>query len=108
MKLLLDECVTRLLKKEFAGHEVQTVDEAGLKGLKNGELLRRASKVFDVLVTVDQNISHQHNLRAFDSAVVVLAARKNTYEALKPLTPQTLETLERIAPGEIVKITASS
>ena len=33
MKLLLDECVTRYLKREFAGHEVQTVDEAGLKGL---------------------------------------------------------------------------
>jgi predicted nuclease of predicted toxin-antitoxin system len=107
MKLLLDECVTRLLKKELAGHEVQTVDEAGLKGLKNGELLRRASEVFDVLVTVDQNISHQQNVRALDIAIVVLAARKNTYDALKPLIPQALEVLERITPGEIVKVTAS-
>lgn len=108
MKLLLDECVTRRLKKEFAGHEVRTVEEAGLKGLKNGELLRRASQVFDVLVTVDQNISHQQNLRALDIAVVVLAAKKNTYAALKPLIPQTLETLEWITPGEIVKVSASS
>jgi len=36
MRLLLDECMTRRLKREFVGHEVSTVDEAGLKGLKNG------------------------------------------------------------------------
>lgn len=107
MKLLLDECVTRRLKKEFAGHEVQTVDEAGLKGLKNGELLRRAAQVFDVLVTVDQSISHQQNLRSLAIAVVVLAAKKNTYDALKSLVPQTPEALEQIVPGQIVKITAS-
>ena len=108
MKLLLDECVTRRLKKEFAGHQVRTVEEAGLKGLKNGELLRQASKVFDVLVTVDQNISHQQNLHTLRIGIVVLAARKNTYDALRPLIPRTLDTLERITPGEIVKIAASS
>jgi len=40
VKLLLDECVTRRLKREFANHEVHTVDEAGLKGLENGALRR--------------------------------------------------------------------
>ena len=39
MRLLLDECMPRRLKREFVGHEVSTVDEAGLKGLKNGQLL---------------------------------------------------------------------
>ena len=32
MRLLLDECMPRRLKREFVGHEVSTVDEAGLKG----------------------------------------------------------------------------
>jgi hypothetical protein len=43
MKLLLDECVTRFLKRDLIGHDVHTVDEAGFKGLKNGALLRAAS-----------------------------------------------------------------
>lgn len=51
MKLLLDECVTHYLKRDFTAHEVFTVEEAGLKGLKNGRLLRAASDKFDVLVT---------------------------------------------------------
>jgi hypothetical protein len=59
MKVLLDECVTRKLRRDFQEHEVETVEEAGLKGLKNGALLRSASDRYDVLVTVDQSLSYQ-------------------------------------------------
>ena len=63
MKLLLDECTPARLKWDFQAYDVQTVEDAGLKGLKNGELLRTAiSNGFDVLITVDQNISFQQNL----------------------------------------------
>ena len=53
-----DVCVTRFVKRDLvAEHEVLTVDDAGLKGLKNGDLLRAAAAVnFDALVTVDKNI----------------------------------------------------
>ena len=43
MKVLLDECVTQYLKRDFPAHEVFTVEEAGFKGLKNGLLLQAAS-----------------------------------------------------------------
>jgi predicted nuclease of predicted toxin-antitoxin system len=104
MKLLLDECVTRYLKRELTGHEVQTVDEAGLKGLKNGELLRAASGIFDVLITVDKNISLQQNVRGLNIAILILVARKNSIEALAPLVPQALAILPQLAPGEIAQI----
>jgi predicted nuclease of predicted toxin-antitoxin system len=104
MKLLLDECVTCYLKREFAGHEVQTVDEAGLKGLKNGELLRAASEIFDALITVDKNISQQQNVRDLKIAILVLVAKKNSIEALAPLVPQALNILPQLARGEIVQI----
>ena len=39
MKLLLDEYVPRKLKNRLAGQDCQTVPEAGLAGMKNGELL---------------------------------------------------------------------
>ena len=56
MKLLLDECVTRSLRRDLAGMKSHTVRDAGLKGLENGELLKAAAGVYDVLVTVDQNL----------------------------------------------------
>jgi len=77
MKLLLDECVTRYLKRDLIGHDVSTVDEAGFKGLKNGALLRAADGNFDVLVTVDKSIRHQQNLQSFQIAVLLLNARTN-------------------------------
>jgi hypothetical protein len=62
MKLLLDECVTRHVKHDFAGHQVDTVEEAGFKGLENGDLLRTAAGAYQVLITVDRNIPHQQNI----------------------------------------------
>lgn len=46
MRVLLDECVTRYLKRDLVGHEVLTVEKAGLKGLRNGQLLQAASGRF--------------------------------------------------------------
>jgi putative addiction module component (TIGR02574 family) len=54
MRLLLDECVPKRLKRELSGHQVLTVREAGWAGFKNGALLRPAGGQFDVPVTVDQ------------------------------------------------------
>ena len=101
MRVLLDECVTRYLKRDFTGHEVLTVEEAGFKGLKNGRLLQAASGQYEVLVTVDQNLKYQQNLKTFALAVIVLKAKRSTYPMLKSLMPQVLETLEEIKPGEI-------
>jgi len=102
MKVLLDECVTHYLKRDFAAHEVLTVEEAGFKGLKNGRLLEAASDEYDVLVTVDQNLQYQQNLKTLAIAVVVLKAKRSTYPILKLLMPQVLEILEKIEPGELV------
>ena len=102
MKVLLDECVTHYLKRDFAAHEVLTVEEAGFKGLKNGRLLQAASGQYDVPVTVDQNLQYQQNLKTLAIAVVVLKAKRSTYPILKLLMPQVLEILEKIEPGELV------
>jgi len=104
MKVLLDECVTRYLKRNFAEHEVRTVEEAGFKGLKNGRLLQAASGQYEVLITVDQNLQYQQNLKYFAIAIVVLKAKRSTYPMLKPLMPQVLEVLEKIKPGEMIVV----
>jgi predicted nuclease of predicted toxin-antitoxin system len=37
MRILLDECLPKKLKKDFINHEVKTVPEMGWGGKKNGE-----------------------------------------------------------------------
>jgi hypothetical protein len=104
MKLLLDECVTKYLKPEFPGHEVSTVEEAGFKGLKNGELLNAASAKFDVLVTVDQNLRFQQNLRDVSIAVLILQAPRTTFPFLRPLVPMAIKQLDSMKPGDVIII----
>ncbi|HEX8161682.1 MAG TPA: DUF5615 family PIN-like protein [Pyrinomonadaceae bacterium] len=103
MRLLLDECTPRRLKRDFTGHAVSTVEEAGLKGLKNGQLLRAAAGNFDALVTVDQNLPHQQNLSFLNLSILLLIARSNRYQDLQPPAAQALNALEQISPGEIVR-----
>jgi hypothetical protein len=108
VKLLLDECVTRHLKREFADHEVQTVEEAGFKGLENGNLLRAASGVYDVLITVDRNLPYQQNLTGLEIAVLILSAKRNSYVRLKPLMPGALNALKTIKPRELIVVAADN
>lgn len=92
MKLLLDECTPKRLLLDFAGHDVQTVEGAGFKGLRNGALLQRASSAFEVLITVDQNLPFQQNATTLPIAVVILAALSNRYSDLKLLVPRSLKS----------------
>ena len=107
MKVLLDECVTRYLKRDFTGHQVLTVEEAGFKGLKNGQLLQAVSGLYEVLVTVDQNLQYQQNLSSFAIAIILLKAQRSTYPMLKPLMPQVHAILQKIKPGEIIVVSAN-
>jgi len=77
MNLLLDECVPKRLNRHFAGHHVFTVEEAGLKGFKNGALLRAAEGEYEVLATVDRNIPKQQNLARHNIAILILVAQSN-------------------------------
>ncbi len=105
MKLLLDECTPKRLKKDFVRHEVFTVDEAGFKGLKNGKLLRNASdNGFEVLITVDQNIEHQQNLMLLPISVLILVSKSNRYEDLKLLIDDALDALTRLKKNELVRV----
>jgi len=106
MRLLLDECVPKRLGRLLAPHDVQTVQQAGWGGLKNGDLLTRAAEAFDVFVTVDQGIRYQQNIVAYDICVAALAARTNDIKDLSPLVPQLLEVLVDAKPGQVLRVAA--
>ncbi len=107
MRVLLDECVPRPLKREFPGHDVSTVVEMSWGSKRNSELLTlMLAGGFNVFVTVDQNMEFQQNIRASGIAVVVIVAHSNRLKELRPLAPAVLEALGRIKSGELIRVTA--
>jgi len=104
MRVLLDECLPKKLKRELPGHTVVTVPEQGWAGQKNGALLRLAQTEFDVFLTIDQNLTSQQNLSQINLAIVVLTAQDNQTETLRPLMSRVLEALETIQTGQIMQI----
>src|SRR6185312_6896153 len=100
-RILLDENLPRLLKRELSGHEVRTVAEVGWAGIKNGKLLRLAEAEFDIFVTADQNLSYQQPLKSFQLGIVVLKARTTKLEDLLPLVPAMREALDIVKAGQI-------
>lgn len=86
MKVLLDECLPLDFRHSFTGHDAHTVQWAGLKGKKNGELLRAAEAAgYEVLLTVDQGIPRQQLGRLQKLSIVVVRSRTNQLEDLTPL-----------------------
>jgi len=106
MRILLDESLPIELRLDITGHDVRDVTGMGWSGLKNGELLARAATSFDALVTADQNIEYQQNLRTLPIAVIVLIAHSNRVEQLRPLCPQLLRELSSLRPRVLVRIHA--
>lgn len=105
MRILLDECLPRRLKREFgAGHLVLTVPEAGWAGTKNGRLIALAASSFDVFVTTDTSLKYQQNLSAKSLIIVVLLAISNDIALLSPLIPAVLDVLARAKPGEVIRV----
>jgi hypothetical protein len=105
MRLLLDECIDEHLRLLFPDHDCQTARFAKLAGLKNGRLLDAAEAAgFDVLITVDQSIPDQQNLRRRRISVVVLYGHTNRLRDLEKMVPATISALRSIGRGEVVRI----
>lgn len=108
VRILLDECIDRRLAREFPDRTVRTAVEAGWSGLENGRLLKSAQQEFDVLLTVDRNLSFQQNLPSYSIAVIVLCARTNRLQDLAPLVPEVLACLANLEPGVPVFVPCGS
>lgn len=108
MRILLDECAPRPLKRQLAEYDIKTVVEMGWSGKKNGELLQlMIQEGFTILLTTDQNLCYQQNLQQGGVAVVVLVAQSNKLADLLPLLPNARKVLNTIVPGEVVEVGGS-
>lgn len=102
MKILLDECVTRKLKRHLTEFEARTVVEMNWSGLKNGNLLSEAvAEEFDILLTIDKNLEHQQNMDKYEIAVVVLDVEKSKIDYLLEILPKFKEEIDEFENGKV-------
>ena len=106
VRILFDHCVPKPLRRELPGYEIKTAREMGWESLKNGALLESAQAAgFDVLLTVDQNLRYQQNLKDRSLTVIVMVTPGITVEDLRPLILSLKEALSSIRPGQLMEVT---
>ena len=93
MKIIIDECVPHIVKKELPNHNIKTVQEMGWSGVKNGELLKLILTEFDVFITSDKNLRFQQNLEELKLSVILLPG--NQIPVIKALLPQIEDVLKK-------------
>jgi hypothetical protein len=103
LKILFDEGVPRQLRELLQGRDITLVRDQGWTGIKNGRLLQLAEETgFDVLITSDQQLKYQQNLKGREIAIVVLPYNRRKWMAL--LLPGLTTTLDKIGPGDYVEL----
>jgi hypothetical protein len=91
-----------LLSRDLLGHESASVHDLGWAGTKNGALLTRAeANGFDVLVTLDDDIEGEQNMRDRRIAILVIKPRKQGKQAVREMAALALDALTNLRPGEI-------
>jgi len=75
MRVLFDQGTPVAIADFLQGHSIRTAYDEGWDELENGDLLSAAEDAgFDVLLTTDNSIAYQQNLKARKIAIVLLAA----------------------------------
>ncbi len=89
MRVVIDEDTPAELTPRFQapGHVAQHVEEIGLKGKRNSDLLIALTGTADILVTGDTNLGYQQNLRWYDVAIILIHPRLLVVEQIAPLIP---------------------
>jgi len=104
-RVLFDEDVPRQLRRDLQEFAIRTVQEEGWSSVKNGELLRLSSPLFDVLVTADKRLRHQQNIRKYDIGVVVIATRDTRLPRLQQILEELRTAIRDAAPGTVAIVT---
>src|SRR3954468_769303 len=100
MRLLLDECVPKQLRRHLKGHNPITVAAAGWAGIKNGRLLKLAAgKAFEAFITTDQGYEFQQNPATLPLSIVIIFSKSNAMPDVLPFVPRLLMSLSNLKPG---------
>ncbi len=73
MRILFDQGTPVPLRRSLNGHIVATAYELGWSTVTNGDLIRLAEQEgYELLITTDNNLRYQQNLRSRSIAILVL------------------------------------
>jgi hypothetical protein len=101
VKIIIDECLPRKLKRELIGHESRTVQE-GWSGVVNGSLLKLIGEAdFDIFITMDRNMPHQQNLEHLPYAIMILQIHSNAIGSILPHVQEILEKIPGLTKGQL-------
>lgn len=105
MKVLLDENLPHDLRHELPGHDVFTVAYMGWSGIENSELLKAAAAAgFDVMLTKDSGVEYEQNLPNLPIAIVVIRAKTNKIDDIRPILTEILASLASLRPKTLTRV----
>jgi hypothetical protein len=104
-RVLFDENLPRLLRRRLPEFEIRTVEEEGWGAYKNGELLRRAEGLFDVLLTADRRMQYQQNLRVVGIGVVVIVTPRLQLQVLERALEPLRDAINSVSSGQVLHVT---
>jgi hypothetical protein len=104
-RVLFDENLPRLLRRRLPEFEIRTVQEEGWGAYKNGELLRRAEGLFDVLLTADRRMQYQQNLRVVGIGVVVIVTPRLQLQVLERALEPLRAAIDSVSSGQVLHVT---
>lgn len=102
MRVLFDQGTPVPLRNYLGEHKVATAAEMGWSRLSNGQLLDAAENQFDVLITTDQALRSQQNLRDRKLAVLILPFA--SWPRLKPNAEKIVSRVAAVRAGECAKL----
>jgi len=103
MLVLFDHSTPAPLSSYLTGHTVVEAGDKGWDRLSNGDLLAEAERAgFDVLLTADNSIAYQQNLKGRKIALVVLS--RNRWRSVQRVTRRILAAVDAAGPGSYTLI----
>jgi hypothetical protein len=76
--------------------------------LQNGNLLDAAEQAgFAVIITVDKNLRHQHNLTGRKISIITLEADGIDLQSILPLAGLVMQTLQNLPHGAFITVSAT-
>ena len=102
MRVLFDQGTPVPLRHALTGHVVSTAFEMGWSEMANGDLLNAAEAAFDVLITTDQNLRHQQNLKGRRLRILVLPT--TSWPLIQPHVAEVVAALDELLAGTLLEL----
>lgn len=105
MRLLIDESIPEQIEPYLVEFSPAVIRREGLKGLRNGILLRAAvDREFTVIFSADQSLRFQQNLGRISIGAVVIVNIRNRMNDILPVLHKIKAAITIVQPGQVIEV----